>query len=121
MARVRSIVAEEVRAFEHWREQAKVKGLISQLREKAEQARQECMKLACRSKCSAHDSEMMEYVTDLLVRKLLHRPIAAIRNAAVGEGEGETDVAAAVRELFGLDDSAGAKVEPDTIPSADEG
>ncbi len=121
VARVRSIVAEEVRAFEHWREQAKVKGLISQLREKAEQARQECMKLACRSKCSAHDSEMMEYVTDLLVRKLLHRPIAAIRNAAVGEGEGETDVAAAVRELFGLDDSAGAKVEPDTIPSADEG
>jgi glutamyl-tRNA reductase len=121
VARVRSIVAEEVAAFERWREQAKVRDLISQLREKAEQARQECMKLACRSTCSEHDSEMMGYVTDLLVRKLLHRPIAAIRNAAAGEGEGEPDVVAAVRELFGLDESAGADAEPDAVPSADEG
>jgi glutamyl-tRNA reductase len=121
VARVRSIVAEEVAAFERWREQAKVRDLISQLRGKAEQARQECMKLACRSTCSEHDSEMMDYVTDLLVRKLLHRPIAAIRNAAAGEGEGETDVVAAVRELFGLDPSAGTNAEPDAVPSADEG
>jgi glutamyl-tRNA reductase len=121
VARVRSIVSEEVQAFEHWRDQAKVKDLISQLRERAEQARQECMKLACRGACSQRDSEMMEYVTDLLVRKLLHRPIAAIRSAAGGEGEGGSDVTAAVRELFGLGESAGTHAESDAIPSADEG
>ena len=121
VARVRSIVREEVKSFQHWREQGKVKHLISELRATAEQARQECLKLACRSRCSEHDSEMMDYVTDLLVRKLLHRPIAVIRNAAGGEGEDVTDVAAAVRRLFGLGDPAGTGAESETAPSADEG
>jgi len=111
IAHVRAIVREEVQAFQHRSEQAKAKDLIAELRRKAEETRQECLRLACRKQCSEQESALIDYVTDLLVRKLLHRPIAAIRDAAIGEDVGETEVVAAVRKLFGLADEAGTGAE----------
>ncbi len=107
VARVRAIVRDEVAALQQKAEEAKLKHIIAELRGRAEVARQECLKLACRKQCSEEESELVNYVTDLLVRKLLHRPIAVMREAAAGEDAGETDIVAAARRLFGLGDEAG--------------
>ncbi|MFB3879742.1 MAG: glutamyl-tRNA reductase [Armatimonadota bacterium] len=98
--RVRAIVAEEATEFSQWLDERSVSGLITALVAKAESARQECLGLAER-RLSGQELATVGYLLDLLARKLLHDPIAAIREAAAGNGS-EADVMAAARQLFGL-------------------
>ena len=108
VARVTALVEEEVADFLAWRDTTRVSPLIAELRARGEQARQECLALAERQ-VPAEDLPSVAYLMDLLVRKLLHQPIAAIRQAsAVAEPGGE--VLAAARDLFGL----GGTPDPET-------
>jgi len=100
---VRAIVEEEAGEFAHWLDERSVSDLISELRAKAESARQECLGLAER-KLSEDDLAMVAYLLDLLVRKLLHAPISAIRGAA-SDGV-EAHLLAAAKRLFGLGEEA---------------
>jgi glutamyl-tRNA reductase len=110
--RVRVIVAEEVEAFSRWFQGTRVTSLISELRERAEQARQECAAQAARQ-LSETDAATVDYLLDLLVRKLLHHPIAALRESSA---DPETDdLAAAVRRLFALGDGAEAEVAAGSV------
>ncbi len=99
IARVRLLLAEEVAAFAQWLEGTKSAALIAALREKADAARQECLSTVARQ-LPEEDLRLVDYALDLLVRKLLHHPIATLREA--GE-DGETSaLGAAARTLFGL-------------------
>lgn len=109
---VRAIVDEEARAFEQWLDERSVSELITQLRTKAESVRQECLWLAER-KLPDQDLPTVAYLLDLLVRKLLHDPISAIRGAATA-GDPEVDLATAARQLFAL--QAEAQAEPEVVP-----
>lgn len=106
--RVRVIVEEEVSAFEQWLDERSVTDLVTELRTKAESVRQECLWLAER-KLSGQDLPTVAYLLDLLIRKLLHDPISAIRGAATA-GNPEGDLVTAARLLFGL--QAEAQAEP---------
>ncbi|WP_420829510.1 hypothetical protein [Nannocystis pusilla] len=44
----------------------------------------------------------VEALANGIVQKLLHKPMTALRQAAVGEGA-EADLAGAVQQLFGLE------------------
>jgi glutamyl-tRNA reductase len=99
--RVGAIIAEEVAEFCRCPSHTGAAALISELRAKAEEVRQECLKLAARRQWSEEETAAVDYLTDLLVRKLLHGPITALRQAA-GECAGDTDMVEAVRKLFGL-------------------
>ncbi len=112
---VRAIVDEEAGAFGRWLEERAVTSLIAELRAKAESIRRECLSLAER-RLSDDDLATVAYAMDLLVRKLLHDPISAIRGAA---GEPETDLAGAARQLFGLEEEATATPER-ALRSSDE-
>ncbi len=118
IARVHEIVREEATAFQRWYEGTRVNALISDLRAKAEQARQECLGLAARQ-VSETDLETVGYLLDLLARKLLHHPIAAVREAAT-DPEAD-DLAAVVRTLFALPDGTEAETEAVAArPAAEE-
>ncbi len=98
--RVRVIVEEEAGTFEQWIGERSVSDVITDLRAKAESVRQQCLELAKR-RISEDDMPTVEYLLDLLVRKMLHDPISAIRGAAT-VGESEVGLANAARQLFGL-------------------
>ncbi len=102
VARVRAIVDAEVTEFTHWFARTQASELIRELRAKAEEARQECLRLAER-RCCEQDAEQVGYLTDLLVRKLLHGPITAILSAAAEQADGDAAVLTAARALFGLE------------------
>jgi glutamyl-tRNA reductase len=116
IARVRGIVGEEVGAFQQWVEGTRVSALITQLRARAEEARQACLEVAERQ-FSGEDLAAVDYALDLLVRKLLHTPIAAIREAAT-ESEADPDLVAAARRLFGL---AAEEPGPSAVPAEPAG
>lgn len=109
VARVQAIVSEESCAFHQWRGGAKASTAVSELRTRAEEARQECLRLAARRGLSERDLATADYVTDLLVRKLLHRPLTALREAAGGGEPQDADLLAAAERLFGLGEPAQAR------------
>lgn len=117
--RVRAIVAEEAREFARWLDERSVADLITALVAKAENVRQECLGLAER-KLSEQDLPAVGYLLDLLARKLLHDPIAAIRNAAAAGGSGG-DIVAAARQLFGLSQDAAQEATASPEPAATGG
>lgn len=124
IGRVRAIIAEEIASFRRWEEATEVADVITGLQAQAEQIRQECLRLAERRGLPAGDLEQVEYVTDLLVRKLLHRPIVALKNGRARH-PAVTDLAGLAGCLFGLapDDSApgaGGKTGTRPVPRGDQ-
>jgi glutamyl-tRNA reductase len=114
--RVRAIAAEEAGEFDRWLSERSVSDVIAELRAKAESVRQECLWLAER-KLSEDELATVAYLLDLLVRKLLHDPISAIREAAADGAE--VDLLAAAKRLFGLEEDDAAK--GDARPAGEAG
>ena len=106
---VRRIVQEEADWYQQWLDGTRVAALISELRAKAEQARGECLGLAKRQ-VPEEVWVPFDYLMDLLVRKLLHHPIAAIREASA-DSDAEVDLVAAARKLFGLGGTVEAEAD----------
>jgi len=122
VARARAIVGEEVEAFQGWLGGRRVASLIVELRTRGDEARRACREVAER-RFSGEELAAVDYVLDLLVRKLLHAPVAAIREASV-EAESEGDLIAAARRLFGLapaDEPASRAVAAEPAGSAGGG
>jgi glutamyl-tRNA reductase len=108
--RVKSIIAEEVIAYQDRETQAEARAVIAKLREKAEQLRQECLIHARRRQLPEDHLACFDYISDLLVRKLLHAPSRALREASCGD---DSELLSAVRRLFDIE------VE-DTLPGGEE-
>jgi glutamyl-tRNA reductase len=100
----RAIIAQEVHAFDEWQARGEVAPLIDTLRRRGELVRQECLDEARRRLCHLppEDIAAVERMTDLLVKRLLHAPTAALRAQPHGE---PFTLAAAVKELFDLTES----------------
>ncbi len=102
---VEAIIEEELARFEQAEAQELTAELIVQLRAKAEELRQECLRRADGKLSAEGGEELLDYITDLLVRKLLHQPILALKEAAYRAEEGEAELAAVVARIFGLNGS----------------
>jgi glutamyl-tRNA reductase len=100
--RVRGIIAEEMAGLQCPEEQEQTNRLIVELRARAEKLRQECLSRAGGRLSGGEEAELLDYVTDLLVRKLLHQPIIALKEAACAPNGREADVASLVSRIFGL-------------------
>jgi glutamyl-tRNA reductase len=100
-----AIVAEEVEAFWQWLSGLEVTPTIVALREKAENIRQRELEkaLAALKELPPHAQKAIEALSLGIINKLLHPPIAYLKNSS---RNGETDNArevAVVRRVFGLD------------------
>jgi len=100
--RVEEIVEEEVAAFARRYRELEVEPLVASLRQLAESIREQEVERALRrlGEVDPETAEQIELLSRALVKKLLHEPTVRLRERA-GEGDAD-DVAAAVRELFGL-------------------
>ncbi len=114
MQRARAIVEEEVADSQRLQAQGEATAAISKLLATAEQLRQQCLKEAGRKQLSEQDFQHFDYLTDLLVRRLLHKPMVALRESACGQQANDTDLVAAVAKLFELDgsDDSECRAEP---------
>lgn len=102
---VRSIIAEEVNAFERWLHSLSVVGTISDLRQYADILRQQELARALRqlsSTLSEHEAVAVQELTTRLVNKLLHIPTLRLKDAAAA-GQGHI-YAEALRYLFDLEE-----------------
>ena len=94
-----AIVEEEVAKFGDWLRSLEVVPTVSCLRERADAVRlAEVERTLAKMELSAADRKRVEAMTPAIVKKLLHAPIARLKEP----GEGERYVEAA-RALFGLD------------------
>jgi glutamyl-tRNA reductase len=100
--KVEGIVADEVDAFGRRYRELDVEPLVGALRRRAESIRERELERTLRDlgDVDPETAERIEHLSRALVKKLLHEPTVRLR-ARAGEG-GADDVAAAVRELFGL-------------------
>jgi len=100
--KVEAIVEDEVEGF-GWRyRELEVEPLVAALRRQAEAIREQELERTLRhlGDVDAETAERIEHFSRALVKKLLHEPTVRLRERA---GAGQADeVAAAVRELFGL-------------------
>jgi glutamyl-tRNA reductase len=99
---VEAIIDEEVEAFGRRYRELEVEPLVAALRRSAEAIRERELERTLRAlgEVDPDTAERIEHLSRALVKKLLHEPTARLRERA---GAGEADeVAAAVRELFGL-------------------
>jgi len=106
VAAVREIIGHEVRAFEEWQLGAQAAPVIRGLRDRAEAVRQQCLqqvrhKLAS---LSADDAQMVDYLTELLLKRLLHAPTKALRAHPNGD---PFTLSAAAKVLFELAEDDG--------------
>jgi glutamyl-tRNA reductase len=100
--KVEAVVEEEVEAFGRRYRELEVEPLVSALRRQAESVRVHELDRTLRDlgDVDPETAARIEYLSRALVKKLLHEPTVRLRERA---GQGEADeVAAAVRELFGL-------------------
>ncbi len=102
--RVRGIIQEEVTNFCAWYQSLKAKPVITKLRQRAEEIRdQELQRALCRleSTLTERDAQVIRDLSRRIVNKLLHHPLTRLREqASTGNGELYT---AAVQELFDLE------------------
>ncbi|HUT74418.1 MAG TPA: glutamyl-tRNA reductase [Armatimonadota bacterium] len=112
---VRGIIAEEVQAFEDWRQRDDIVPLIRSLHRRGDAVRRECLEQiqARMSHLAPEDLEAVERLTGLLVKRLLHAPTAALRAHPNGS---RFTMSAAVKELFAL--SADAAAQPEITTDA---
>jgi glutamyl-tRNA reductase len=99
---VEAVVEEEVEAFGRRYRELEVEPLVAELRRQAEAIRMAEIERTLRDlgDVDPETAERIEYLSRALVKKLLHEPTVRLRERA---GSGDADeVAAAVRELFGL-------------------
>jgi glutamyl-tRNA reductase len=114
--KVMAIIEEAVADFERWRACQGAMPTIAALREWAEEIRRSelARTSAVLSRLPEPDRQRIEALTLAIEKKLLHHPIALLREqAASGSGQATAE---AVRELFGLDaargdDPGGADIE----------
>ena len=100
--RVEAIVADEVDAFHRRYRELEVEPLVAELRRQAESIREREVERTLRDlgEVDQETADRIEHLSRALVKKLLHEPTVRLR-ARAGEGDVD-DVAAAIRELFGL-------------------
>jgi len=100
--RVEAIIEEEVEAFGRRYRELAVEPLVVELRRRAEEIREQELERVLREfgEVDPETAERIAHLSRVLVKKLLHEPTVRLRERA---GTGDADeVAAAVRELFGL-------------------
>ena len=107
VAAVRAIVDAETERFIEWWEQLQVAPTIAALTERAERLQQrEIERAARRMDASPEQREQLDAMARALTARLLHDPIAALRE------RGDRDVyVQALRALFRLDEPAGPREE----------
>jgi glutamyl-tRNA reductase len=100
--RVEEVVEEEVESFARRCRALEVEPLVAELRRQAEEVRstEVARALGDLGELDPRAVERIEHLSRVLVKKLLHDPTVRLRERA-GDGDAD-DVAAAVRELFGL-------------------
>jgi glutamyl-tRNA reductase len=99
---VEAILDEEVTAFGRRYRELDVEPLVAEIRRRAESVRVQELERTLRDlgDLDPETAERIDHLSRSLVKKLLHDPTVRLRERA---GAGEADeVAAAVRELFGL-------------------
>jgi glutamyl-tRNA reductase len=99
---VEAVVDDEVATFARRYRELEVEPLVAALRRQAEEVRQAELERTLRDlgDVDPETAERIEHLSRALVKKLLHEPTVRLRERA---GEGDADeVAAAVRELFGI-------------------
>jgi glutamyl-tRNA reductase len=109
-----SIVRDEQQRFEGWMMALKAVPTIRHLRARTEAIRKsELSRMAGRLGLDDRQSQAVEALTRGIVNKILHAPLAHLRE----EAESESGIAAleAARSLFGLDDAGapGAQADPE--------
>jgi glutamyl-tRNA reductase len=100
--KVEAVVEEEVEAFGRRYRELEVEPLVAALRRRAESIREQELDRTLRElgDVDPETAARIEHLSRVLVKKLLHDPTVRLRERA---GQGEADeVAAAVRELFGI-------------------
>jgi glutamyl-tRNA reductase len=100
--KVEAVVEEEVESFGRRYRELEVEPLVAALRRQAEFVRAQELDRTLRElgDVDPETAARIEHLSRTLVKKLLHEPTVRLRERA---GQGEADeVAAAVRELFGL-------------------
>ena len=96
-----AIVDEDVAKFGEWLRSLAVVPTVAALQERADALRlAELERTLSRMDLSPEDRGRIEAMTSALVKKLLHAPIARLKDPADGERYAE-----AARALFGLDDA----------------
>jgi glutamyl-tRNA reductase len=100
--KVEAVVADEVEAFGRRYRELEVEPLVAALRRRAESIREHELERTLRDlgDVDSDTADRIEHLSRALVKKLLHEPTVRLR-ARAGEGDAD-EVAAAVRELFGL-------------------
>jgi glutamyl-tRNA reductase len=100
--KVEAVVDDEVEAFGRRYRELDVEPLVAALRRQAESIREHELERTLRDlgEIDPATAERIEHLSRALVKKLLHEPTVRLRERA-GDGEAD-DVAAAVRDLFGL-------------------
>jgi glutamyl-tRNA reductase len=100
--KVEEVVEDEVEAFARRYRELEFEPLVAELRRQAEEVRSTEVARALRDlgDVDPQTVERIEHLSRVLVKKILHDPTVRLRERA-GEGDAD-DVAAAVRELFGL-------------------
>ncbi|MBA3434380.1 MAG: glutamyl-tRNA reductase [Actinobacteria bacterium] len=100
--KVEEVVEDEVESFGRRYRELEVEPLVAELRRQAEAIREQELERIMRDlgDIEPETAERIEHLSRVLVKKILHEPTVRLRERA---GDGEADeVAAAVRELFGL-------------------
>ncbi|HLI08164.1 MAG TPA: glutamyl-tRNA reductase [Ktedonobacteraceae bacterium] len=103
--RVKAIIAGEVDAFERWLRSLSVVDTISDLRQQAEQVRQQELARAMRQLAptlSEREAAIVQELTTRMLNKLLHTPTLRLKEAAA-TGQGHV-YAEAMRYLFDLEE-----------------
>lgn len=104
--KVREIINHEVTQFLTWYQSLEVKPVISELRHRAEEIREQELQRALNRFGPGLSEREVQVVSDLtrrIVNKMLHQPIVCLKEEA-GEGNGHV-YTAAIRHLFGLDET----------------
>ena len=117
--RAQEIIAEEMAGLQCPEAQEQTNRLIAELRARAEELRQECLSRARGRISDSEEVEFLDYVTDLLVRKLLHQPIIALKEAACAPDGREADVASLVSRVFGLNGADSSAVTDEENSGSD--
>lgn len=105
--RARAIVEQEVPRFAAWRRAHALAPLIAALKDRGEQVREAELRRARRALAgmSAEEREAVEALSRAVVAKLLHDPIAALKERA-GTPEGDT-LGWALRALWSINETEG--------------
>jgi glutamyl-tRNA reductase len=104
---VRAIIANEVRAFERWLRTQRVVGAISELRQRADDLRQQEVERTLRqlpASLSEREIEAIQELSKSLVNKLLHAPTLRLKEtAADDEGQAHRLYREVFQYLFDLE------------------